>query len=345
MNYLIKQVSVEDKDNFNKLAPHPLQSWEWGEFRQKTGNGVIRLGRFDHNNLVEAIQMTLHPVPFTSWKIGYIPKSKWPSEEMFTELIKVGKKCNLIFIKLEPNIIKDHFQPTTHNQQLITRSPHPLFTRYTFRLDLTKSLEGLLKDMHNKTRYNIKVAMKNQVMIREDRSPEAFREYLKLTMETTNRQGFFAHDRHYHEIMWDTLKNSESGGLSAHLFTANYKDNDRIYILVTWIVFLFNNILYYPYGASSSLFRNTMASNLMMWEVIKWGKEKGATLFDMWGSLGPDPDPLDPWYGFHKFKMGYHPDLVEFIGSFDLVIYPILYKLYNAAYTVRQRILKIRSKI
>ena len=29
----IKQVTKKDKVAFNKAAIHPLQSWEWGEFR------------------------------------------------------------------------------------------------------------------------------------------------------------------------------------------------------------------------------------------------------------------------------------------------------------------------
>ena len=78
----------------------------------------------------------------------------------------------------------------------------------------------------------------------------------------------------------------------------------------------------------------------MMWETIKWGKKKGAKLFDMWGSLGPNPDTQDPWYGFHRFKEGYGGNLVEFIGSYDLVINPILYTIYTALHPIRQRFLK-----
>jgi lipid II:glycine glycyltransferase (peptidoglycan interpeptide bridge formation enzyme) len=80
-----------------------------------------------------------------------------------------------------------------------------------------------------------------------------------------------------------------------------------------------------------------------MWEAIRFGKKKGARLFDMWGSLGPDPDPKDPWYGFHRFKEGYGPTLVEFVGSYDLVVNPILYYLYNFTYITREVFLKIKS--
>ena len=55
---------------FNAVANHPLQTWEWGEARKETGLEVIRVGEFDNNELKHVFQMTLHPVPKTSWKIG-----------------------------------------------------------------------------------------------------------------------------------------------------------------------------------------------------------------------------------------------------------------------------------
>jgi len=334
-------VPTHDKEKLDRLASHPLQSWSWGEFRKKTGIEVVRLGRYEKDKLVETAQTTIHPLPFTSSTIGYFPKGGIPSNEMLTKLIEVGKQHKCIFIKLEPNIEAGTSQSSILNPQFsILPSPHPLFTKYTFQLDLTKSEEELLKNMHPKTRYNIKIAQKHGVIVKEDNSHKAFEQYLKLTAETTRRQKFFAHTKRYHELMWETLK---SAGM-AHLLTATYPKGDNI-ILTAWILFLFNDILYYPYGASSEKFRNTMASNLIMWEAIRFGKKHGAKIFDMWGSLGPDANPKDQWYGFHRFKQGYSPRLVEFAGSFDLVISPHLYQVYNKLHSLRQFLLKIKASL
>lgn len=333
---MITPVEPQDKKGFNLLALHPLQSWEWGEFRQKTGIEVVRLGKYQKDKLVETAQITIHQLPFTKYTIGYFPKGPVPSKEMLSKLCEIGKQYKCIFIKLEPNVKKENFKSgalwAISNFKLIT-SPHPLFTKYTFQLDLTKSEEELLKNMHPKTRYNIKVAQKHGVNVKEDDSDEAFKKYLELTFETAKRQKFFAHNRHYHELMWETLKKAKM----AHLLTATYQSQ----ILVTWIVFIFNDILYYPYGASSEQYRNVMASNLAMWEAIRFGKKHNALLFDMWGALGPNPNPTDPWYGFHRFKQGYGTHLVEFAGSFDLVINPFLYKVYNSTHKLRKIFLGI----
>ena len=78
-----------------------------------------------------------------------------------------------------------------------------------------------------------------------------------------------------------------------------------------------------------------MASNLIMWEAMRWGKANGVKLFDLWGALGPNPDKNNPWYGFHKFKEGYGGELVELVGSYDLILKPLLYFVYNFANKVR----------
>jgi lipid II:glycine glycyltransferase (peptidoglycan interpeptide bridge formation enzyme) len=86
-----------------------------------------------------------------------------------------------------------------------------------------------------------------------------------------------------------------------------------------------------------------MASTLMMWEVIKFGKKLGLSKFDMWGALSKNPDPKDPWFGFHRFKQGFGPEHVEFIGSYDLVINPWQYQLYKIADKARWAMLKFKK--
>lgn len=331
--------------DFNKYANHPLQAFEWGEFRKKTGIKVVRGNDWE---------LTIHKIPHTSWAIGYLPKGNLPDEKLIEELKKIGKDNNCIFIQLEPNVRKD--TKILSEKDIKKKSPnilisqypnirpsfHPLFTKYTFVLNLTKSEDELLEAMHPKTRYNIKVAQKHGVNVVEDNSDKAFEAYLKLTSETSKRQKFYAHTQDYHKLMWQALRQAQGklseSNLNARLFLAKYKSE----ILAAWILFTFKDTLYYPYGASSNQHRETMASNLMMWKAIRFGKKLGLKKFDMWGALGPNPDPKDPWYGFHRFKLGYGGELVEFIGSYDLIINPVLYNLYKVADKLRWILLKTR---
>lgn len=328
---------------------HPLQSWAWGEFRKKMGIDVVRLGVFSGNTLTEGCQVTFHSLPnfpylpHLPYTIGYLPKGPLPTKAILETLATLGKKKNAIFIQLEPNILSNNVTMQQCNN--LRTSHHPLFTKYTFVLDLAKSEEELLKSMHSKTRYNMRLAQKHGVVIKEDNSKEAFEEYIRLSKETTERQGFFAHNERYHRMMWKTLRppagGSDQGKPIAHLWTASYQGKT----LVAWIVFVWNDTIYYPYGSSSREHRDVMAPNLLLWEIVLWAKKQGLKYFDLWGALGPNPNVKDPWYGFHRFKEGYQPNLVEFVGSYDLVINSFLYFIYCKADTVRWFLLKMKARV
>ena len=85
------------KEKINKIATHPLQSWEWGEFRKKWGNEIVE---------TKYGIITLHKIPLTPYKIGMFIKGPPPTREMLNDLKKLAKQKHLIFIKLEPAFVK-----------------------------------------------------------------------------------------------------------------------------------------------------------------------------------------------------------------------------------------------
>ncbi|MFC1626732.1 lipid II:glycine glycyltransferase FemX [Patescibacteria group bacterium] len=332
----LKVLSDDFKEKWDTCINHPIQSWAWGNFRQTMNGKILRLGVFVNNKLESCLLITIHSIPKTSWKIGYLPKGSLPTKDFLNELHDFCKKHNIIYIQLEPNV------RASHNNNLlklpnIQKAHHPLFTKYTFEYDLTKSEDTLLAMMHHKSRYNIKVAKKHNVIVKEDNSQNAFESYIRLSKETTHRQAFYAHDETYHRNMWDVM---HKAGI-AKLWLAKYDNN----ILAAWIIFLWDKTIYYPYGASSRNHRNVMAPNLLLWEIARWGKKNKYTSFDLWGALGPEPDPNDPWYGFHRFKAGYRPQMIEFVGSYDFVVNPLLYRLFVIGNKTRWAFLNSKKKI
>lgn len=336
----------------DKYFSHPLQSNQWREFRKEWGNRVLQT-KFGI--------LTIHKIPLTKYSIGMFIKGPKPTLEMLNELKDLGAKENLIFIKLEPNFptnvnreqwtvngenIKkpEHgTRNTEHSQKIVNLLRNSgaipgktLFTPTTFWIDLTKTEEDLLKSFSGKTRYNIRLAEKHGVIVKEDNSIKAFNKYLDLTRETVKRQGFYAHTKKYHRLMWKHLhENPISNGKRpiAHLLTATYKKE----IITAWILFAYDNSLYYPYGASSDKYKEVMANNLMMWGAIKLGKKLNLKTFDLWGR--------EDGKGFTKFKEGYNPRVIEFLGTWDLIINPTLYKIYRLLEIVRWRLLRLRAKV
>lgn len=321
MKFLVKEVDETQKSAFNKLTNHPVQSWEWGEFRKRTGKKVVRLGLYDGKRLKEGWQLTIHVIPHTNFKLGVFSKGPGPNKEMLAGLREFAQKENLIFIRIEPNETKNEILLRRYG----ARPGRPFFTKSTFLLDLTKSEEELLAAMHPKTRYNIRVAQKHGVEVVEDNSKEAFKTYLNLTDETTKRQKFYAHTQEYHRLMWEVL---HPAGI-ARLLTARYKGE----IIAVWVLFVWKDTLYYPYGASTDKYKNIMANYAMMWGAIKFGKNLGLRKFDFWGR--------EEGKGYTRFKEGFSPQVVEFLGTWDLVINPALYILYRIAEEIRWALLKL----
>jgi len=351
----IKRVSVKEKIYFNQASTHPLQSWEWGEFRRTNKNEVVRLGVYQGEKLVDAVQVIFSKIPFTNFRIGTFIKGTRPTREILVALKNLAKEKNAIFIKLEPNVVKnikrgtDNETPQKHTKittgfdanksiELLKKygcvPGKTLFTPSSFWIDLTKSEELLFKNFSSKTRYNIRLAQRKGVKVVEDNSDYAFERYLELTRETVKRQGFYAHSEKYHRLMWEYLHKrlvSEKKEPVARLLTAVYKKE----IITSWIVFVWHEFLYYPYGASTDKYKNVMANNLMMWEAIRYGKKLGLTTFDLWGK--------EEGKGFTRFKEGYNPQVVTFLGSWDLVASD-LYWPYRLAESLRWKILRLKSK-
>jgi len=322
-------------------ATHPLQSHEWAEFRKAWGNEVLE---------TKYGIITLHKIPLLPYKAGMFIKGPIPTQEMLTDLKKLAKEKSLIFIKLEPSFANvshsakaagDKSEGQTQFSKAVELlkkngcvQGKTLFTPTTFWIDLTKSEDELMKSFSSKTRYNIRVAQKHGVEVLEDNSDKAFKIYLELMRETVERQGFYTHTEKYHRLMWKYLNEelrTKNEKPVARLLTARYKGE----IITCWIVFVYKDFLYYPYGASSEKYKNVMANNLMMWEAIRYGKKLGLKTFDLWGR--------EEGKGFTRFKEGYNPQVVEFLGTWDLAISPY-YWPYRLGEFIRWQILRTKSK-
>lgn len=337
------------------LAKHPLQMWDWGRFRQANGQKVIRVALFEGETLIETHQISLHHIPASPWYIGYCPRGPLPSKALLEGLKDILKGLGVLAVKFEPdswraiddsgmpldqidangaNAGEDEREKAMRERGLVPGKSQ--FTRYSFILDLEPREEELLAACSSKTRYNIRLAGRKGVEILDATTEEGLETFIKLIQETSDRQGFYAHSPSYYRTMFATLKNA------GHMRILHAVHEGTV--LTAWILFDWKDRLYYPYGASSSLRRELMSNNLMMWEAIRLGKQLGCSSFDMWGCMGPNPDESDPWFGFHRFKKGYNPTLCSFIGTWDFIVRPLAWRLFIVADTIRWKLLRLRKR-
>ncbi len=336
----------EEKEAYSKVVIHPVQTWEWGEFQESEGHKVYHLGIFDQQKLVSGYLLSFHQIPHTHFSIGTLLRGPKINKDMIENIGKIGQNENAIFIKIEPDEIEkiyDNKNQLLKNKSIVLNypglvtSPKVAFYPHSFIIDLKKSEDQLLLDMSPKTRYNIKIANRYGVTISHSTKDEDFEIYLKMLFDTTRRQGFYLHSENYHRRQWSTLKKTAI----PEIFLASYQNKT----LAAFMIFKIKDRLFYPYGASLDTHREVMAPTLLMWEVIKYGQSLGLKSFDMWGGLAPDANPTSPGFGFHRFKQGFGGNLVQFTGTYDLVINPQYYKIYNLVDKYRWKLLRLKASV
>lgn len=325
-----------------KLYEHIIQSTEWGNFKAKMRTPAVRVGD---------IQITKHKIPFTPFFVGYAPRVNLFTQRFsYKELKDFAKDEKCICIRFDvPNVIKsviigdkswEDLQKSSEYQNIIQsiekhckKAPKSTFAVCNVIMDISMSINDIYTNMHQKTRYNVKVAEKNGVYVHLDNSEDGFDTFFRLLAETGKRQGFLTHSKTYYKRAFETLLASKM----ANILIA-YKDKIP---LAAWMLFNHKDVLYYPYGGSSSESRQYMPSNLLAYEAIKLGKSLNCNTFDMWGATD---DEKDPYWGFTRFKLGYGGSLVRYIDSYDFVVNKLVYKLFNISYGLFWKVAKIMKR-
>lgn len=334
----------EEQKLYDSVIKHPVQTWAWGEFQQSQGHKIYRLGVFDEGKIIYSYSVSFHKIPKTNYSVGTLLRGPKIDEEMIKNIKKIAVDENAIFVKFEPDVFQKKYHPEGRVEILsdvpqfpdLKISPKVAFYPFTYVLDLSKTEDELLASTNSKTRYNIRLANRHNVTISQQTNDQGFEIYLKLLFDTTRRQGFYLHSEKYHRDLWKIIKNTDI----PHIMLADYQGQT----LAAFMLFALKDKLFYPYGASTDTHRSVMAPNLLMWESIKLGQKLKLKTFDLWGSLGPDAKEGELGFGFHRFKQGYGGDLMEFVGTYDLIIKPQLYSLYNTVDKYRWKLLRLKSR-
>ncbi len=250
--------------------------------------------------------------------VGLRPPLRGASEiqdsRFFDELKFKAKEAGAIFLRVEP--VREGtispFPPAGGKGEIPVKSVQP---RCTTIVDLSKSEDELMKAMHEKTRYNVRLADRHGVTVqRYDHGGEIFDEVWKLMSETAARDGFHLHLRGYYEKLMPYTTP----------FVARFEEK----LLAAAIVMFDQETVTYLHGASSNEHRNVMAPYALHWAIMKEAKARGYHHYDFWGiDTGDEPE----WKGITRFKTGFGGETVCAPGTFDLIINPFWYSLYSLA--------------
>jgi lipid II:glycine glycyltransferase (peptidoglycan interpeptide bridge formation enzyme) len=329
--------------------PHVLQSWSWGEFKSRHGWSATRLLFAERGETVAAASVLQRRLPRLPVSILYVPKGpalEWRDtalvERVLTELEDLARQRRALFIKVDPDVYSAEDLPVFVSRPanaagitgtLETRgwrlSDDQIQFRNTVLVDLAHSEEELLAAMKQKTRYNVRLAGRRGVIIRQitaaddlDERAAALELFFRLYAETSERDGFLIRQAAYYYDAWDSFLGE---GL-AHLLLAEVEGE----AVAGLILFTFGTTAWYMYGASSSRHRKYMPNQLLQWEAMRCARAAGCTLYDLWGA----PDNLvetDPMWGVVRFKLGLGGQLARGLGAWDYPPGRTRYWLYSTA--------------
>lgn len=348
MPYTARLIDDAAKERFDQFMArhakgHVLQTWGWGELKSKTGWKPWRLALEDRGEIVAAISILERKIPVVGIPIFYAsrgPVLDWTDHELFDALLleikKLAKKRGAVFLKIDPDIpsadqdLEDYLKSRGFRSAETGKGFEGVQPKYVFRLDISPDEETLMAQMHQKTRYNVKLATKKGVVIRVG-TKEDLPAFYRVLKETTERDKFLVRAYSYFEDMYDEL---HAAGM-AELFIAEYEGQ----IIAGTLALIIGEKAWYLYGASSNSHRNVMPNYLIQWEMIRWAKAKGCTLYDFRGVPGHLTED-NPLYGLYRFKKGFNGEYTEFIGEWDLVYRPVVYFLWNTLEPVYSDLVK-----
>lgn len=274
-----------------------LHSTEWREFQERVGRTTYSLGQGAY-----AVQMGVH-----------FGKHYLASPFFVTaELVEKAQQTGALFVKCEP--MEEYSSVAQQKLESVgfLKSATALQPQKTIIVEITGEDE-MLGRMKQKTRYNIRLARKKGVVVKQENSVDNF---MALMRETTERDHFSAHPKRYYSEMIRTK------GVS--LYTAFVNNNPA----ASAIIIEHNKGGVYLHGASAYTYRAYMSPFALHWHIMTMFAQKGVTQYDLWGI------DEQKWPGVTHFKKGFGGKEVSYIGSYD---YPTK-KMWYMIYKLKQRV-------
>jgi peptidoglycan pentaglycine glycine transferase (the first glycine) len=307
-------------DALRSLGGHLLQTWQWGEFKAVYGwqPERIAVGGAEPRAMAQVLYRHRGPV-----SVGYIPrgpavaKDDLEATRLLLDAIDVSaREHRALYVMIETD--SDLAGLTDHPLPGLEAGPTHLQPGRTVKVPLVGD-EELLAGMHQKTRYSVRLAPRKGVVVDrhtgDDRA--ALEEFYRMLEETSRRNEFSVHTADYYQDFMRRFPDN------AVLFIARVEEHPAAGLITAQ----FGTDAIYMYGASDTKYRSLGAAFNLQFQAMQWGRERGATQYDLWGI--PEVDPPrdnehkdhvpatkgDDWRGLYRFKTGFGGSIVTYPAS------------------------------
>ncbi len=315
---------------------HLLQSWRWGAFKSRFGWDVERIA-VSGNGQAALAQVLFRTKAGVS--IGYIPRGPvWTPNEpdavgaLWARVDEVARRRRTLTLIVEP----DRPLPEQSDQFVLTLGPEPIQPARSVKVDLLDD-QSLIDQMHPKTRYNVRLAVRRGVVTRKAERPEdSIGQFYEMLKDTASRNDFVVHAIDYYREFLRTFADD------ACLLFAEIDGKP----VAGAIAAVFGEEGIYMYGASSTQQRAHGAAFLLQHEVMRWARSRGARRYDLWGIPEFDPqssvnesgDRLaastgNDRRGLYEFKTRFGGSIVRYPAPLERVYHPLLATLARRFYS------------
>ena len=370
MSLILKEIDKETHFEFlkNYQTFSFLQLPCWAEV--KSGWKSKSVGWFDERKLVCVGLILIRNIPKTKWSLFYLPEGPVLDPDYaknvvdwLTPLRDFAKESGAFNLKLGPQVtintwsastIKSAISDNIYRQfkdvdpdrmnpfgiEIATKLKNlggiqiekdgegfgDVQPRFVFAIDVKdKSDEELLASFSQEWRRNIKKAEKSEVKVRQATFSD-LETFHTLYKETAKRDKFTPRPLNYFKQMWKSLNENSNNLAEMRLYIA--EQENICHAACLWV--RVGKHVWYTYGASSTSGRELRPSNAIQWQMMRDARDAGASIYDRRG-IAATLNEKSPLFGLLRFKIGTGGKVIQYVGEWDFVLKPLIYKAFRVA--------------
>jgi hypothetical protein len=192
-------------------------------------------------------------LPFSDQCASYLPHEKSFAEAVHGA-IDHGRKAGWRYIEWRDSRYFTKDVPTSE-------------AYFTHDVDLAKSEQDLFSSLRGSHRRCIKKAIREGLSISVSQSMNSVKSFFRLNCLTRKRHGLPPQPFVFFKNVFDHIISKDSG----ILVTAFHSEK----AVAAAVFFHFGDRVIFKFGASDMAFQHLRANNLVMWEALKWYRERG----------------------------------------------------------------------
>ena len=361
-----KETHVEFLKNYQTFSFLQLPCWA----EVKSGWKSKSVGWFDERKLVCVGLILIRNIPKTKWSLFYLPEGPVLDPDYaknvvdwLTPLRDFAKESGAFNLKLGPQVtintwsaatIKSAISDNVYRQfkdvdpDRVNPFGHEIGTklrnlggkqietdgegfgdvqpRFVFAIDIEgKTDEELLATFSQEWRRNIKKAEKSEVKVRQATFSD-LETFHSLYKETAKRDKFTPRPLNYFKQLWKSLNENSNDLAEMRLYIA--EQENVCHAACLWV--RVGKHVWYTYGASSTSGRELRPSNAIQWQMMRDARDAGASIYDMRG-IAATLNEKSPLFGLLRFKIGTGGKVIQYVGEWDFVLKPLIYKAFRVA--------------